>query len=54
MTPTTMKAVRIHAYGGPEVLHYEENIPVPSLKPDDLLIQVRAAAVNPRRRSDPD
>lgn len=47
MTPTTMKAVRIHAYGGPEVLHYEESVAVPSLKPDDLLIQVRAAAVNP-------
>jgi len=47
MTPTTMKAVRIHTYGGPEILHYEENVPVPSLKSDDLLIQVRAAAVNP-------
>lgn len=43
---TTMKAVRIHAYGGPEMLHYEE-IPRPQLNPDDLLIRVRAAAVNP-------
>ncbi|MCB1793452.1 MAG: NADP-dependent oxidoreductase [Candidatus Competibacteraceae bacterium] len=42
-----MQAVRIHAYGGPEMLHYEEAIPLPSLKPDDLLIQVHAAAVNP-------
>ncbi|CDH45909.1 Alcohol dehydrogenase zinc-binding domain protein [Candidatus Contendobacter odensis Run_B_J11] len=43
---TTMKAVRIHAYGGPELLHYE-TIPRPALNPDDLLIRVRAAAVNP-------
>lgn len=44
---TTMKAVRIHAYGGPAMLHYEENVPMPQLNPDDLLIRVRAAAVNP-------
>lgn len=43
---TTMKAVRIHAYGGPELLHYED-APRPQPKPDDLLIRVRAAAVNP-------
>jgi len=42
----TMQAVRIHAYGGPEVLHHEE-VPMPSLAPADLLIRVRAAAVNP-------
>lgn len=42
----TMKAVRIHAYGGLDVLHYE-NVPIPKLQPDDILIQVRAAAVNP-------
>ncbi|MCP5158495.1 MAG: NADP-dependent oxidoreductase [Gammaproteobacteria bacterium] len=42
-----MQAVRIHAYGGPEILHHEENVPLPSLKPDDLLVRVRAAAVNP-------
>ncbi len=43
---TTMKAVRIHAYGGPELLHYED-APRPQPKPDDILIRVRAAAVNP-------
>ncbi|MFO1422007.1 MAG: NADP-dependent oxidoreductase, partial [Candidatus Competibacteraceae bacterium] len=43
---TTMKAVRIHAYGGPEVLHHED-VPMPQLQPDDILIRVRAAAVNP-------
>ena len=34
----TMKAVRIHAYGGPEVLHCEENVPLPTLEPEDILI----------------
>ena len=43
---TTMKAVRIHGYGGPEVLHYED-ASIPQLNPDDLLIRVRAAAINP-------
>jgi len=42
----TMNAVRIHAYGGPEVLH-QEDAPMPSLAADDILIRVRAAAVNP-------
>ncbi len=41
-----MKAVRIHAYGGPEVLHYEE-IPIPTLAADDVLIRVQAAGINP-------
>ncbi|MEW5980164.1 MAG: NADP-dependent oxidoreductase [Acidobacteriota bacterium] len=42
----TMKAVRIHEYGGPEVLRYEE-IPRPSPGPGELLIRVHAAGVNP-------
>lgn len=41
-----MKAIRIHAYGELDVLHYED-IPMPQLNPDDLLVRVRAAAVNP-------
>lgn len=43
---STMNAVRIHAYGGPELLHYEQ-VPIPRLNADDVLIRVRAAAVNP-------
>lgn len=42
----TMKAVRIHEYGGPEVLRYEE-APRPQPRPDDVLIRVHAAGVNP-------
>lgn len=40
-----MKAIRFHAYGGPEVLQLEE-IPVPEIKPDEVLVRVRAAGVN--------
>jgi NADPH:quinone reductase-like Zn-dependent oxidoreductase len=41
-----MKAIRIHAYGGPEVLSYEE-APEPRVGADDVLVQVHAAGVNP-------
>jgi NADPH:quinone reductase-like Zn-dependent oxidoreductase len=41
-----MKAVRIHAFGGPEVLQLEDVArPVPA--PDEILIQVYASGVNP-------
>jgi NADPH:quinone reductase-like Zn-dependent oxidoreductase len=42
----TMKAVRIHEYGGPEVLKYED-APRPNPAPDEILIRVHAAGVNP-------
>ena len=41
-----MKAVRIHSYGGPEVLKYED-APRPELGTTDLLIRVYAAGINP-------
>jgi NADPH:quinone reductase-like Zn-dependent oxidoreductase len=43
---TTMKALRIHDYGGPEVLRYED-VPRPSPAADELLIRVHAVGVNP-------
>ena len=41
-----MKAIRIHNYGGPEVLEYEEVV-VPTPAAGELLIKVQAASVNP-------
>jgi len=42
----TMNAVRIHQYGGPEVLRYE-GAPFPRAGTGEVLIKVHAAAVNP-------
>ncbi len=44
-TPS-MKAICFHEYGGPEVLKYE-NVQRPEPQHGQVLIQVRAAAVNP-------
>src|SRR5689334_22298944 len=41
-----MKAVVIHAYGGPEVLKLEDVLR-PEPKEDEILIRVVAASVNP-------
>lgn len=41
-----MKAVRIHAYGNADVLRYED-APMPDIAPDDVLVRVVAASVNP-------
>jgi len=40
-----MKAVRIHQFGGPEVLQYED-IPDPELRKDQVLVRVKACALN--------
>ncbi|MFF7439312.1 zinc-binding dehydrogenase [Streptomyces sp. NPDC008122] len=41
-----MKAISYNRYGGPEVLEYGE-LPDPKVGPDEVLVRVRAAAVNP-------
>ena len=40
-----MKAVRFHEHGGPEVLRYED-APDPDLAPGEVLVRVRACALN--------
>jgi NADPH:quinone reductase-like Zn-dependent oxidoreductase len=42
-----MKAVRIHEYGGPEKLTFEENVPDPVMQSGSILIETAAASVNP-------
>ncbi|MFF3431789.1 NADP-dependent oxidoreductase [Streptomyces sp. NPDC002602] len=49
MSTHTMRAVRIHEYGGPEVLRYDE-VPIPTPGPGEVLVRVHAAGVNPPDR----
>jgi NADPH:quinone reductase-like Zn-dependent oxidoreductase len=44
--PAIMKAIRIHGHGDSSVLLYED-APVPSILPDEVLIKVHSAGVNP-------
>ncbi len=41
-----MKAIRIHEYGGADVLRYED-VPMPTLRPDDVVIRVVANSFIP-------
>jgi len=41
-----MKAIRIHEFGGPDVLRWED-VATPTPRPSDVLIRVIAASVNP-------
>ena len=40
-----MKAIRVHAFGGPDVLHYED-VPTPELQAGQALVRVEAIGVN--------
>lgn len=40
------ESARFHSYGGPEVLRIED-VPIPSVRADEVLIRVHAAGVNP-------
>ena len=45
-SPSTMKAIAIHSYGGVDVLKHED-VPKPEPKEDEILVRVIAAGVNP-------
>lgn len=45
MTASAMKAILFRAHGGPEQLRLE-SVPVPELRPEEVLIRVRALALN--------
>ena len=40
-----MKAIRIHEFGGPEVLRYED-VPGPQPREDEILVRIKACALN--------
>ena len=40
-----MKAVVFHEHGGPEKLQYEDR-PEPQIKPDEVLVRVKASSLN--------
>ncbi len=44
--PATMRALRFSRHGGPEVLAVEP-VPVPVPRPDEVLVEVHAAGLNP-------
>ena len=47
MPTNTMKAIRLHEFGGPEVLRYED-VPIPELRSGEVLVRVHAIGLNPR------
>lgn len=46
MSADTMRAIRVHEHGGPEVLSYDE-VPIPDPGPGEVLVRVHAAGINP-------
>lgn len=46
MPTGTMKAIRVHEFGGPDVLRDDE-VPIPEPGPGEVLVRVRAVGINP-------
>ncbi|MFB8754392.1 NADP-dependent oxidoreductase [Streptomyces nigra] len=46
MPTPTMNAIRLHDFGGPEVLRHER-VPIPEPAPGEVLVRVHAAGLNP-------
>ncbi len=41
-----MRAIRIHQHGGPEVLKIDSDLPIPKPGPGEVLLQIKATAMN--------
>jgi reticulon-4-interacting protein 1, mitochondrial len=41
------RAVVVPRFGGPEVLEVRQGMPVPDLKPQEVLVRARAVSINP-------
>ena len=41
-----MKAVTFDRHGGVEVLQYRDDLPIPEISPNDVLVRIKAAAMN--------
>jgi len=44
---TTMRAVVVNEFGGPDVLKIQDNVPVPECNDNQVLIRIMAAGLNP-------
>lgn len=44
---TSCRAVLCPRFGGPEVLEFHQNVVVPDLKPNQVLVRARAVSINP-------
>jgi len=44
--PSQMTAVQLVGHGGTEMLHYREDVPIPTPEPGEVLIKVAAAGIN--------
>lgn len=42
-----MKAIRVHKFGGPEVLKFDSDVPVPNPGNTGVLVRVKAVGINP-------
>lgn len=47
ITGLAMRAVRVSRFGGPEVLQVENNVAVPEVGPDQVMVRVIVAGINP-------
>src|SRR5687768_15746723 len=46
MLDASMKAIRVHEFGGPQVLQLED-VPEPKAGPGQVVVRVKAVGVNP-------